>query len=82
MFFLGPALEMGICNKKISKKSVVGKISLVYKIFFITEQVSPADPSMEWKDITDRAATSAFWLELIRGKILICFHCGKHNIME
>merc|ERR1711988_2027347 len=29
--------------------------------------VAPAEESMEWKDITDRAANTVFWTELIRG---------------
>lgn len=37
--------------------------------------VTPEDPSMEWKDITDRAAASVFWTELFRGVCYIC--CGK-----
>ncbi|KAG7154989.1 NADH dehydrogenase [ubiquinone] iron-sulfur protein 8-like [Homarus americanus] len=30
--------------------------------------VSPEEPSMEWRDITDRAAATVFWTELWRGE--------------
>ncbi|KAL5016182.1 hypothetical protein ScPMuIL_005771 [Solemya velum] len=35
------------------------------------KDVSVPDPSMEWKDITDRAAKSAFWTELVKGFALV-----------
>jgi len=34
---------------------------------FASEQVSPPDPSMDWKDMTDRAANKVFFLELAKG---------------
>lgn len=30
--------------------------------------MSPPDPSMDWKDMTDRAANKVFFLELAKGK--------------
>ncbi|CAH1802026.1 unnamed protein product, partial [Owenia fusiformis] len=38
------------------------------------KQVSPADPSSEWVDITDRAANAAFMTELARGLGIVMGH--------
>merc|ERR1712150_19055 len=35
------------------------------------KQVSPEDPSMEWKDITDRAAAHLLFMELMRGMSVV-----------
>ncbi|KAK8386523.1 hypothetical protein O3P69_010866 [Scylla paramamosain] len=39
--------------------------------------VTPEDPSMEWKDITDRAAGTVFWTELFRGAAVTLGHIFK-----
>merc|ERR1712198_102634 len=39
--------------------------------------VTPEDPSMEWKDITDRAAAAVFWTELARGFAVTLGHIFK-----
>ncbi|XP_069164801.1 NADH-ubiquinone oxidoreductase subunit 8 [Procambarus clarkii] len=36
--------------------------------------VTPDEPSMEWKDITDRAAATVFWTELWRGAAVTLGH--------
>jgi hypothetical protein len=36
--------------------------------------VNDKDPSMEWSDITDRAAQSMFWTELFRGSAVTLAH--------
>lgn len=39
--------------------------------------VNNKDPSMEWSDITDRAAQSVFWTELFRGSAVTLAHIFK-----
>lgn len=39
--------------------------------------VTQEDPSMEWKDITDRAAATIFWTELWRGAAVTLGHIFK-----
>jgi hypothetical protein len=34
---------------------------------FFTEQVSPPDDVLEWKEMTDKAANKAFFVELFKG---------------
>lgn len=38
---------------------------------FCVVQVNPGEPSMKWKDITDRAATTVFATEVIRGNFVV-----------
>ena len=52
--------------------------------FYFSEQVSPEDPSMEWKDLTDRAANTAFLSEIFSGNtcnsiiaIIVILHIGS-----
>ncbi|ESN93675.1 hypothetical protein HELRODRAFT_186088 [Helobdella robusta] len=35
------------------------------------KQVSPEDPVMEWKELTDRAANKAFFIELMKGMNIV-----------
>jgi len=39
--------------------------------------ITPEDPSMEWKDISDRAAAAVFWTELARGFAVTLGHIFK-----
>lgn len=39
--------------------------------------VNKDDPSMEWEDITDRAAQTIFWTELMRGSAVTLAHIFK-----
>jgi len=51
-------------------RSVIGDAAKIYSVNASRshfKQVSPDDPSMEWRDITDRAANKAFFLELAKG---------------
>jgi NADH dehydrogenase (ubiquinone) Fe-S protein 8 len=41
------------------------------------KQVSPPDPSLDWRDITDRAATKAFFVELLKGLAIVMSHLFK-----
>lgn len=46
---------------------------LITELWCWTEVVAPEDPSLEWKDITDRAANKVFFLELAKGDLLPSF---------
>lgn len=67
-----------ICNLKFSFTFLGTRILRPYTSIFSNRYsssepkdgyiyVTPGEQSMEWKDITDRAATSMFWSELCRG---------------
>ncbi|XP_064083043.1 NADH-ubiquinone oxidoreductase subunit 8-like [Macrobrachium nipponense] len=64
----------GSILKSCVRSSVVTQTRSTYKY------VSPEDPSMEWKDITDRAAATIFWTELWRGKCNLQKGCMKSAV--
>lgn len=61
--FLARRLTSGVIFSP--KNYGVGVYSVAVRNHF--KQVSPEDPSMDWKEITDRAANKAFLIELIKG---------------
>ena len=52
-----------VCNKFYSWS----QLHVIIDISKLVENVTDQEDSMQWKDITDRAANTAFFAELLRG---------------
>ncbi|XP_042206508.1 NADH-ubiquinone oxidoreductase subunit 8-like isoform X1 [Homarus americanus] len=69
------SLGRNASNVSVLKSSVRG--IAVTQARSCYKYVSPEEPSMEWRDITDRAAATVFWTELWRGAAVTLGHIFK-----